>query len=340
MLLIYYYESLLLYYVIFFRSRYIHLSLFLFGVALGADDFGFGPHAVHQCDNPIATVSNSAGTFGLQNTILPRDSDGTCRSQKGYCIGDCVTVVAKEDDGKQAAGINVYAGFTLPDPGNCSDIAIDTNDPPGSWDFTHAGRCGKGASGDGYWHNCFVHDVCVWARCTSDELIAGGLSVIGDGGIDDAFCGKAFDDARKDWVYANLIIECLSDSMCPEGTDCKVGTCRRLGLPEGSPCVTDADCDGHCQLLKCWDGSEGDRCREDSDCEGDLTCYGLNPNRRCKQQKGEGGVCGSDADCKGYCQFLKCWDGSKGDKCGSTADCQAGLSCKKRCRICAQKTCQ
>ena len=30
---------------------------------------------------------------------------------------------------------------------NRSDVAIDTNDPPGSWDFTHAGACGKGVPG-------------------------------------------------------------------------------------------------------------------------------------------------------------------------------------------------
>lgn len=79
----------------------------------------------------------------------------------------------------QAAGVNIIVGSSLPDPGNCSSVAIDTNDPPGSWDFSYAGACGKGDSGEGYWHNCFVHDVCVWARCTDNGLIAGGLSIGG-----------------------------------------------------------------------------------------------------------------------------------------------------------------
>jgi hypothetical protein len=309
-------------------------------LAGAADDFNFGPHAVDQCVNPIATVSNSEGSFGAQDTILDRGTDGICRSEKGYCVGDCVRVVVKADGGRQSRGINVIVASNLPDPGNCSDVAIDTNDPPGSWDFTHAGACGKGASGDGYWHNCFVHDVCVWARCTDDDLIAGGLSIRGTGGIDDQYCGKAFDDARKDFVFAHIPVSCLSDAMCPEGTDCKAGTCRQRGLPEGSACYTDADCDGYCQLLRCYDGSEGDRCGEDADCQGDLTCIGARPNGTCKRPKAEGGSCGSDADCQGYCQFLRCWDGSKGDKCRSTSDCQGSLQCKPRCRICAQKTCQ
>ena len=303
-------------------------------------DFHYGPHAVDQCDNPIATVTNSSGTFGAANTIFHRDSNGVCRSEKGYCLGDCVTVVVKDGNGDLSAGINIIAGSNLPDPGTCSDIAIDTNDPPGSWDFSNAGACGKGNSGRGRWHNCFVHDVCVWARCTDDNLIAGGLRINGPGGIDDRFCGKAFDDARKDYVYANILISCINDDDCPEGTDCIAGNCRQKKLSEGSTCYTDSDCEGYCQLLKCYDGSEGDMCAKNSDCQDGLTCFGPRPGGRCKALRDEGAICGADSDCKGYCQFLRCWDGSKGDKCGSTSDCQAGYRCKKRCRVCRQKTCQ
>jgi len=239
------------------------------------------------------------------------------------------------DDGHFSAGVNIVAGSHLPDPGNCSAIAAGTNVPPG-WDFSHAGACGKGDSGQGRWHNCFVHDVCVWARCTDDALRAGGVG--SNGGGSDEFCGQAFDDSQVDWLAAHVPIACLADSMCPAGTHCAFGVCTVNGLPEGSPCVTDTDREGYCQLLQCWDGSPGDKCSHDSDCQGDLTCFGADPAGTCQYNKPEGALCGSDADCQGYCQFLQCWDGSKGDKCASTSDCQPGLSCKKRCAICAQRT--
>lgn len=313
-------------------------------LALAEDglDFNFGAHAVDQCARPVATISNTAGSMTHDNLILFREPDGSCRSKRGYCVGDCVRVEIKADGGKVSRGINVIAGLNLPNPSNCSEVAVKTNYPGASWDFTAAGACGKGARGNGIWHNCLVHDVCVWARCTDHGLIAG----LNPGDLftkhprDDQFCGKAFADASKDFILANVPLSCLSDRMCPEGTDCKMGACLQRGLPEGSPCVTDSDCEGYCQLLKCYDGSKGDRCRDKSDCQPGLTCIGVRPNGHCQEPKNEGAMCDADSDCKGYCQFLRCWDGSKGDKCRTTSDCQKGLTCKKRCAICAQKTCQ
>ena len=167
---------------------------------------------------------------------------------------------------------------------------------------------------------------------------------------------------------------CWEDSECPDGMYCEEFTCYHgvLGDPckhnsdcghhnglgdlscqgaidkicqplgeEGDGCTEDADCEGYCQGLKCWDGSEGDDCRQESDCQGDdLTCIGTPPFAKCRRQKNEGEWCGHNDDCKGYCQFLKCWDGSKGDKCKYHSECQGSLSCKKRCRICAQKICK
>lgn len=124
-----------------------------------SSDFNFGDHAVDQCSNPIATVTNS----GALNVFPPRDANGNCPN--ALCLGDCVTVIV---DGGGSLGnsppINIIIGDDLPDPGDCSTVAAEQNSPPG-WDFTHNGMCGKGESGDGYWNNCFVHDVCVWARC-------------------------------------------------------------------------------------------------------------------------------------------------------------------------------
>lgn len=313
-------------------------------------DFNFGDHAVDQCSNPIATVTNDDSL----NVFPPRDSNGNCQDERGICLGDCVTVIVNGGSDKgQSPPLNVVVGADLPDPGDCSVVAAQENSPPG-WDFTHNGMCGKGHSGEGYWQNCFVHDVCVSARCTDPGAIPGGASlpVVGlTGGKDDEFCGHAYEDAKMDWRKANAnLIGCGADNGCPDPMTCRLGKCsyprpegdycdddddcegycsflRCRSGDEGDPCESDSDCDGYCELLKCYDGSQGDRCGKDSDCQSGLTCFGAAGSARCEPKKGEGAQCGHDNDCIGYCQMLRCWDGSKGDKCKRGSDCKSG-----RCR--------
>lgn len=266
-----------------------------FLVAITQAQFGFGDHVFNQCSNPVATVSNANNV-----EVFPlRNADGSC--SHSVCVGDCVRVIVDTGSGN-APPVNVIVGGTLPDPGDCSPIAVNTNEPAGSWDFSHAGSCGKGKSGEGTYRNCLVHDTCVWARCTSDSLIAGGFGI--NKGNTDQFCGLSFRHAINDYLVAN-VISCAADSNCPDHT--------------------------YCQSLKCWDGTEGDNCGKDSDCQGSLVCSGPGVNT-CKAPKGEGGSCTSDSDCLGYCQMLRCWDGSKGDKCGKDSDCKSRNCRLLRCR--------
>ncbi|KAJ9453572.1 putative tenascin-X isoform X1 [Diplonema papillatum] len=197
--------------------------------------------------------------------------------------------------------------------------------------------CGQGNAGQGMWHNCFVHDACVWARCTDDNLIPEGVRVLNDAaGVDDEFCGQAFGNARVDWIFANALPSCLADASCPTGTNCIMGACMQIAQPEGSTCTVDTDCTGYCQVLQCWDGSSGDKCGKDSDCASGLTFYGPQGLGRCQAGLSEGGLCGADLDCLGYCEKLRCWDGSTGDSCGSNSDCQSG-ECKKGCLFCIKR---
>ena len=321
-------------------------TLLVLGAAfapLALGNLNFGDHATDQCDTPIATITNQPGL----NVFPPRSDNGICDDPQGICLGDCVRVIVNAGGSKGTSlPINVIVGGALPDPGDCSPIAAQRNEPVG-WDFTHTGMCGQANHGEGYWHNCLVHDVCVWARCTDDEAIPGGFSIGLDGlqveiggGINDEFCGFSFEHAMMDFIYANSpVLTCLSDLHCPDPMICRLTECT-FSKAAGEYCDQDGDCQGYCEMLRCWDGKEGDRCGKNSDCDGDLTCFGAAGSARCARQKGEGAQCGSDADCLGYCQFLRCWDGSKGDKCKYTSDCQEGLRCKKRCFMCAQKTCE
>ena len=317
-------------------------------------DFKFGAHAVDQCSDPVATVTNS----DVLNVFPTRDDDGVCRDERGICFGDCVTVVIDAGSKGQSPPINVRVGLGLQDPGNCSPIAEKENSPKG-WDFTWNGKCGKGNSGVGFWQNCFVHDICVWARCTDDDAVPGGISIDAfgvTGGQDDEFCGKAYLDAKEDWRKANApIIGCATDAACPDPMTCRVGKCifprpdgdycdddddcegycsflRCRSGREGDFCDKDSDCDGYCEMFKCYDGSEGDRCGKDSDCQSGLTCFGTAGSARCSKKKGEGAQCGHDNDCLGYCQMLRCWDGSRGDKCKRGSDCKSGKCRFRRCK--------
>ncbi|KAJ9466463.1 hypothetical protein DIPPA_58720 [Diplonema papillatum] len=105
---------------------------------------------------------------------------------------------------------------------------------------------------------------------------------------------------------------------------------------EGLACLKDSDCKGYCHKLMCFNGSSGDPCGFDSDCQSGLTCYGIRPFSQCTAGKPEGAVCVSDSDCLGYCEKLRCRDGSSGDLCGSNSDCQSG-NCKRKCKICMKK---
>ncbi|KAJ9446349.1 hypothetical protein DIPPA_12701 [Diplonema papillatum] len=277
-------------------------------------DFRFGDYAVDQCSNPVKTVTNTGGASGVRNTLMQRDSSGVCRSVRGYCVGDCVTVVVTSTGGLQSRGINVIVGGNLPDTAGCGN------------NFESSGSCGGGKQGNGFWHNCLIHDVCGWARCDDPGAIVGGI-IPGAGGTDDEFCGKSFDDGVVDYLHAHGLPSCTADDKCPSGTDCILGLCRQQDLPEGSLCAVDADCKGYCHLLQCYDGSNGDSCNSNSDCQLGLTCYGEVGLGKCRAPKPEGSLCADDSDCKGYCHLLTCFDGSEGDRCGSDSDCQSGLTC-------------
>ena len=88
---------------------------------MSTNNFNFGTHARHQCNNPVKTLTNKDSN-AQDLRIPPRRSNGSC--SKDICIGDCVAIVvnAGSDKGKSHA-INVIAGGDLPDPGNCSDKA-------------------------------------------------------------------------------------------------------------------------------------------------------------------------------------------------------------------------
>lgn len=285
--------------------------------------FNFGPHAIDLCSNPVAEITNmKADAQNLR--IPPRNNDGSCSDE--FCAGDCVSIVINAGGQKGKSNtINVIAGGNLPDPGNCSDIAIDKNDPPGSWDFTGNGACGKGTVGNGFWKNCLVHDTCVWARCTDDTLVSGGI--LPDGGISDEYCGFSFEHAIQDYIYSRGG-ECVNDAQCTSPLTCLLTRCV-TPQDEGEYCEFDRDCKGYCELFQCFDGSSGDPCNKDSDCQSDLDCNLDNFQLVCGEArpKGEGEYCDEDNDCKGYCELFRCYDGSVGDSCNKDSDCQSGLDC-------------
>lgn len=261
--------------------------------------WNFGEHALDQCNNPVTTIDNIASSLTTdQFRIPPRKFDGTCFSPTlGYCIGDCVRVeIRGRGSSGRSPAINVIAGGALPDPKTtghklCSSVAERTNFPVG-WDFTHAGKCGKGDRGSigdtksvGVWHNCLVHDVCVWARCTEDDTVAGGAKPITDkDGGDDPLCGLSYDHAQVDWFHANnpLAGKCTSDSTCPKHWNCVALTCKIEGSAPGAFCANDSDCRGYCQFSggrpKCFDGKKGDTCKKNHECK-------LSPQKRCKKRK-------------------------------------------------------
>lgn len=104
--------------------------------------------------------------------------------------------------------------------------------------------------------------------------------------------------------------------------------CSIEGLPPGSPCALDGDCRDYCELGACRAGNSGDPCQKNFECKGDLTCQGLpGLGSTCTAKKPEGGACGDDSDCIGYCQNARCWDGSSGDDCGKDNDCKGSLTC-------------
>lgn len=230
-------------------------------------NFNFGDYVMDFCDDPVMTLTNQVYSNNApqpRSRIPPRNPDGTC-SDDMLCIGDCVAVIVTYAGGEEdrfessSRPINVVAGMDLPNPGTCSDEAVDRNYPPGSWDFSSVGSCGKGIDGHGYWKNCLVHDVCVWARCHDNGLVPGGIGLLGRGGGEsDAFCGLAFQHAKWDWLYSHsLLPECWFDSSyCVSPLTCWLGLCirRRKG---GSYCINDENCEGYCHFFKCYDILEG-----------------------------------------------------------------------------------
>jgi len=116
---------------------------------------------------------------------------------------------------------------------------------------------------------------------------------------------------------------CARDSQCVDGQYCIIGIARLAANG-------------------CFDGSEGDRCNKNSQCQGDLICRGglTGVSMRCEKPANRGQHCREDSDCEHYCQALKCRDGRRNDKCRNSGECQDGLTCKKRCKICAQKVCK
>lgn len=259
--------------------------------------FDFGPHYLDQCDNPVAEVTNYLTVQKLEIPVL--NSDGSCTSPVlGYCVGSCVTVRVRADEEKISRPVNVIVGEELPNPGTCSSVAVNTNWPKKEWDFSATGKCGQG--GDvlegipaiGYWNGCFVHDVCVWARCTANDLVAGGTEVnaITKGlfdpilglldlpdlpdrsGEEDLMCGFAYQAASNDFSTGNVEGRfCLNDDFCGSGLNCVLGACR-VGRPRGSLCANDSDCIDYCEKLYCYDGRRDDPCGTTADCQSGLRC--------------------------------------------------------------------
>ena len=110
-----------------------------------------------------------------------------------------------DGDFGSSPGVNIIAGGTLPDRGDCNNTACGTIFPERKWMFTHPGNCGQednvvqGVSSICDGNGCLVHDVCVWACCNDDALIAGGLH-----GENDEQCGPAFDAANEDFFDGML----------------------------------------------------------------------------------------------------------------------------------------
>ena len=185
------------------------------------------------CWPPVETFSIGAGAHNIDHL-------------QGQCVG-----VHWEDRGgpKHAT---VVVGQTLPkDVSRCSKAAAGRNIPAG-WDFSAAGMCGKGTTGRGYWRDCLIHDVCVWANCHRDDAIPGGwilLRLVGNDPSRDPDCGAEYDAAFDDWVNANMI-SCKADS------DCETGRCAwKYGLhclprlPLHHVCEGHSDCEsGRCAL--------------------------------------------------------------------------------------------
>ena len=108
---------------------------------------------------------------------------------------------------------------------------------------------------------------------------------------------------------------------------------RDLQNDEAHSCLRDGDCrDGYCVLTKCWNGTINDRCLRNSQCDDTLVCRlaGRVKGQRCLRKLQEGKFCLRDSECLGYCQNLRCWDGTDGDICSKNSDCQGGLTCKRR----------
>jgi len=114
------------------------------------------------CSNPIAHV------WG--DMTLPKEFEGSC-----------VRVYVPHWDGSEKH-YDVIAGGTLPDHGNCSEVAKEFNDPVKQWVFSGTGYCGLGEPGGnpdgvsklkyltGLRLGCLGHDVCVWANCGDDRV--------------------------------------------------------------------------------------------------------------------------------------------------------------------------
>ena len=174
---------------------------------------------------------------------------------------------------------------------------------------------------------CSVNEGLYWsADCDDDEYCLGNM-----------YLAHCYDGSDGDMCKTDD--QCQGDMVCYGVSGSIFAYCRNK-RGEGDECGSDKICSGYCHNLQCRDGSEGDPCGKESDCQDGLTCIGTAGLAKCRKQKNEGEWCGHDDDCKGYCQFGKCWDGSKGDKCKYSSDCQGSLQCKKRCRICAQKVCK
>ncbi|CAB9513691.1 WAP four-disulfide core domain 5 [Seminavis robusta] len=299
--------------------------------------------------------------------VAPR-ADGTTANFRGRSLIDCAADRACPE-GEYCQDLKCYdgsAGDKCLVDSECQDGLVCMGLPGAFGD--HLGPfeskcyepsekgvpCSRDAVCIGYCNNGLCWDGVDGDSCANDSDCQGDLNCVG------ALAFKTCRDQEPEGGGCGTDEECLgychnlkcwdgSDGDdCGNDSDCQGSlTCYGVGLSkkctskkeEGAQCGADADCIGYCHNLICWDGSEGDSCGSDSDCAGSLTCQGFALGKQCTSKKGEGGSCGADSDCLGYCQHLRCYDGSRGDPCKHGSDCQSGR-CEKRCRICAKRECK
>ncbi|KAJ9449168.1 hypothetical protein DIPPA_57784, partial [Diplonema papillatum] len=120
------------------------------------------------------------------------------------------------------------------------------------------------------------------------------------------YCQNAqcWDGSEGDSCARDSDCQSLLTSLVCRGFVGLFGKCQPSLKKEGEICGADSDCLGYCELLTCYDGSNGDACSKNSDCQSELTCHGIPPGASCRPGKKEGQVCGADSDCLGYCEKL------------------------------------